>query len=546
MVSSSIHWFRKGLRLHDNPALVEAVSSTDRVFPLFVMDPWFAKPDKIGGNRYEFLLQSLRDLDESLREIGTRLYVVKGKPDEQIPRLCKKWDVSLVTFEKDSEPYAVARDAAISNFCTGQGIKTATFCSHTLYEPSIYIDFNKGDVPKSYQSFNTIFAKLSSSSSSTSALRKPISAPTAIKTPFVDNSEIFDVPTLTEMGYPPLPQPLKFPGGEKEALRRLKQTILDRPEWAANFDKPKTSPNALEPTTSVLSPYLKFGCLSSSHMYHILADIYSKRKHSSPPVSFHGQLLWREFFYMHSVGTPNFDKMLGNPAVKQIPWGTDEEKLLAWKEGRTGFPFIDAIMTQLRVEGWIHHLARHAVACFLTRGDLWQHWEEGAAVFDLYLLDADWALNNANWQWLSCSNFFYQFFRCYSPVAFGKKTDPSGAYIRKWVPILAKYPDKFIYEPWMAPKESQKAWGCVIGKDYPSPICDHATVSKQNMGRLKDAYDAMKAKGGGGSIKSSVSDDSDGVGGKRKGNSSTSTGASASKESKKDISTYFEKKSKKS
>ena len=168
MVSSSIHWFRKGLRLHDNPALVEAVSSTDRVFPLFVMDPWFAKPDKIGGNRYEFLLQSLRDLDESLREIGTRLYVVKGKPDEQIPRLCKKWDVSLVTFEKDSEPYAVARDAAISNFCTGQGIKTATFCSHTLYEPSIYIDFNKGDVPKSYQSFNTIFAKLSSSSSSSS------------------------------------------------------------------------------------------------------------------------------------------------------------------------------------------------------------------------------------------------------------------------------------------------------------------------------------------------------------------------------------------
>ena len=123
--------------------------------------------------------------------------------------------------------------------------------------------------------------------------------------------------------------------------------------------------------------------------------------------------------------------MLGNPAVKQIPWGTDEEKLLAWKEGRTGFPFIDAIMTQLRVEGWIHHLARHAVACFLTRGDLWQHWEEGAAVFDLYLLDADWALNNANWQWLSCSNFFYQFFRCYSPVAFGKKTDPSCAYIRK-------------------------------------------------------------------------------------------------------------------
>jgi len=82
--------------------------------------------------------------------------------------------------------------------------------------------------------------------------------------------------------------------------------------------------------------------------------------------------------------------------------------LQAWKNGRTGYPYIDAIMTQLRLEGWIHHLARHSVACFLTRGDLWQSWEDGAKVFDLYLLDADWALNNANWQWLSCSNFFYQ------------------------------------------------------------------------------------------------------------------------------------------
>ena len=108
-----------------------------------------------------------------------------------------------------------------------------------------------------------------------------------------------------------------------------------------------------------------------------------------------------------------------------------QDKLERWSTAKTGYPFIDAVMTQLRTEGWIHHLGRHAVACFLTRGDLWVSWEEGVRVFDRHLIDADWSLNACNWMWLSCSAFFHQYFRCYSPVAFGRKTDPQGEYIRK-------------------------------------------------------------------------------------------------------------------
>jgi cryptochrome len=174
----------------------------------------------------------------------------------------------------------------------------------------------------------------------------------------------------------------------------------------------------------------------------------------------------------------------------EIPWDDDPELLAAWKEGRTGYPFIDAAMTQLRQTGWIHHLARHAVACFLTRGDLWQSWERGAAVFEEYLIDADWSINNFNWQWLSCSAHFYQYFRCYSPVAFGKKTDPNGDYIRKWLPIFKDMPAKYIYEPWEAPVAIQQKCGVVIGETYPHPIVDHKTISKSNMGRMKEAYDA--------------------------------------------------------
>lgn len=109
-------------------------------------------------------------------------------------------------------------------------------------------------------------------------------------------------------------------------------------------------------------------------------------------------------------------------------------------------------------------------------------------MFDLFLLDDDWALNNANWQWLSCSNFFYQYFRCYSPVAFGKKTDPDGSYIKKWIPQLRNIPQKYIYEPWTAPLDVQQRANCIIGRDYPSPIVDHSEASKLNMSKMKEAY----------------------------------------------------------
>ena len=154
-------------------------------------------------------------------------------------------------------------------------------------------------------------------------------------------------------------------------------------------------------------------------------------------------------------------------------------------------------MRQLANEGWIHHLGRHAVACFLTRGDLWQSWEVGAKHFEAQLLDADYALNGFNWLWLSCSGFFYQYFRCYSPIAFQKKNDPHGSYVRKHIPELKDVPVKYIYEPWEAPPSVLQKAGVVLGKTYPRPIVDHATISKENMARMKGAYAAYKAKNGG-------------------------------------------------
>jgi len=285
-------------------------------------------------------------------------------------------------------------------------------------------------------------------------------------------------------------KPPVWQGGETEALSRLERH-LERKAWVASFGRPKMTPQSLLASQTGLSPYLRFGCLSTRLFYHALSDLYRKIKKCEPPLSLHGQLLWREFFYCAAAKNPNFDKMTGNPICVQIPWDNNNEALAKWANAHTGFPWIDAIMTQLREEGWIHHLARHAVACFLTRGDLWVSWEEGLKVFDELLLDADWSVNAGTWLWLSCSSFFQQFFHCYCPVRFGRKADANGDFIRKYLPALKNFPTRYIHEPWTAPEAVQKSAKCIIGEDYPKPMCNHAYVSKLNMERMKAVYSQL-------------------------------------------------------
>lgn len=490
MTTAAIHWFRKCLRLHDNPALLEACKSS-RIYPVFILDSKFSNPDVMGVNRYNFLLECLTDLDESLRSLGSQLYVVRGKAEEKIPYLVTKWSISLLSFESDYGPYARERDSCITTLLKSRGVKVTQHPSLTLHDPEYYFAASKGKNPLSYQSFVNLFNTLVSP-------RKDIAPPLKCDFPLKNDNETtedYGIPSLATMGYL-TPPTTKFHGGETEALKRLEATITSQPSWVLSFEKPNTSPNSLEPSTTVLSPYLAMGCISVSKMYHEIAGIYqASRNHSQPPVSLHGQLLWREFFYLCSITTPNFNKMVGNSLCKQIDWERNPVLIAAWREGRTGYPFIDAIMTQLRTDGWIHHLARHAVACFLTRGDLYQHWEEGLKVFEQLLLDGDYALNCANWQWLSCSRFFHQYHRVYSPIVFGKKTDPNGDYIRKWLPQLANFPKQYIFEPWTATATQQQQWGCVVGRDYPAPIVQHQVASKDNIARIARAYAAQKLMG---------------------------------------------------
>lgn len=175
-----------------------------------------------------------------------------------------------------------------------------------------------------------------------------------------------------------------------------------------------------------------------------------------------------------------------------------------WKAGATGFPWIDALMRQLRQTGWVEHLGRHALACFLTRGGCYVHWERGAEVFEEFLIDHEIACNAGNWMWLSCAAFFAQFYRCYSPVAFPKKWDKDGAFVRRWIPELENYDKKYVYEPWKAPIADQKRWGCRVeeydegvhggdkgkegAKSYPKPMFDFNERRQICIDAIKKAY----------------------------------------------------------
>lgn len=362
----------------------------------------------------------------------------------------------------------------------------------------------------------------------------------------------FSVETLAELGFPEDEATTPYRGGETNALRELDDVMRDV-EYAATFRKPQTSPAALEPSTTLLSPYLHFGALSCRLFYHRAqeaVDAYNKKakgssKAATPPESLTGQLLFRDMYFAAQAALGHaMTQTACNPQVRFVPWHLPSKMTHAsdpsspsakpktgpvgdkthpiekvtipgtyevdsqeaetwfqrWATGTTGFPWIDALMRQLRREGWIHHLGRHSVACFLTRGGCYVHWERGADVFSELLLDHEPACNAGNWQWLSCTAFFAQYYRCYSPVSFPQKWDKEGQFVRKWVPELKDLGTKYIYEPWKAPIADLKKAGVKlvefpgVGKEmpkgtYPKPMFDFGERRKICIASLKKAYE---------------------------------------------------------
>ncbi|OCT94322.1 cryptochrome-1 isoform X2 [Xenopus laevis] len=491
MPHRTIHIFRKGLRLHDNPTLVAALETSDIIYPVYILDKNFMTSSSvIGSKRWNFLLQSIEDLHCNLQKLNSCLFVIQGDYQSVLREHVQKWHITQVTFDLEIEPYYKGMDERIRAMGQELGFDVVSKVAHTLYDVKSILALNYGKPPLTYKNFLRVLSVLGDPDKPARQITLEDFIKCTTPTEFAAE-EYYRIPKPEDLGICRDCAP-NWKGGESEALCRLEQH-LEKQGWVANFQKPQTVPNSLLPSTTGLSPYFSFGCLSARVFYHRLSNIYAQSKnHSLPPVSLQGQLLWREFFYTAASSTPNFTHMVGNPICLQIEWYKNEEQLQKWREGKTGFPWIDAIMAQLHEEGWIHHLARHAVACFLTRGDLWISWEEGMKVFEELLLDADYSINAGNWMWLSASAFFHHYTRIFCPVRFGRRTDPEGNYIRKYLPVLKNFPAKYIYAPWTAPEEIQKQSGCLIGKDYPLPMVDHTTASEHNLQLMRLVREAQQ------------------------------------------------------
>ncbi|KAK5995718.1 Cryptochrome-2 [Cladobotryum mycophilum] len=510
-----IYWFRTDLRLHDSPALKAALDLEPDVFwPIFTLD---CQND---------LSMSITKLNEK-----SKLFVLREAPQTLFPKLFKAWKPTHLVFEKDTDAYARSRDDAVMQAAQEAGVQVVVRSGRTLWDSD---------------------RVLQAAGKRVGSIARPLSAPTSLPDPGEMPVEFerdepktgpdlnagnrsgrdtgyvniagpngdFAIETMEELGFPSATTPHR--GGETIALERL-DGIIKNEKYTATFKKPQTSPAQFEPqSTTLLSPFLHFGALSVRLFYWSVQDVVDSygRASSTPPESLTGQLFFRDMYFAAQAALgQSFAQTAMNPYCRFIPWHlpskrdpetgvvtggyhVDDEQADAWfkrwKHGVTGFPWIDALMRQLKEEGWIHHLGRHSVACFLTRGGCYVDWERGAEVFEEWLIDHEPACNAGNWQWLACVAFFAQYYRCYSPVSFGQKWDKNGDFIRRWVPELKGMDAMFIYEPWKAPLQDQRMAGVRITGDglthqekgtYPKPMFDFNERRGICMSAMKKAYE---------------------------------------------------------
>ncbi|MCP9438747.1 MAG: DNA photolyase family protein [Nitrospira sp.] len=462
-----IVWFRRDLRLADQPALSAACYECDEVIPLFVFDDPLLRSREFGAACVNFMLGSLRELAASLADRGLTLEWRRGEPVEEVVRAAQEWKADVVYWNRDYEPRAVIRDRQVQQKLKQMGVIVRTFKDHVVFE-SQEIRGSTGEPLQRYSAYRARWWAQWHTTRPT-AISTPTSL-TASKQAAMPPSG--PLPSADELGYESL-SPWIEPG-ERQAWKRLRQFCegpLHRYGTGRNIPGSDGS--------SQLSPHFRFGTISPrAAILAALQTLRQKRGDRSRPdvLIWIDELIWREFFqqvlaeFPHVISGP-FRRGV-SPPVREP--GHERDRLFhAWCEGRTGYPIVDAGMRQLKQTGWMHNRVRMIVASFLVK-DLRIDWQSGERYFMAHLLDADVAANNGNWQWCaSTGTDSMQGSRIFNPTLQSKKFDPEGLYIRRYVPELASVPTANIHEPHLMSLGEQEDARCRIGIDYPAPIVDH-------------------------------------------------------------------------
>jgi deoxyribodipyrimidine photo-lyase len=439
----NIIWFRRDLRIGDHPALLEAIKNSDEIVPLFILDK--SQIAEAGAKLLAYMGQSLRALDESL---GNKLHIIEGDQVEILKDLIARYNVKEVHISDEYERYGAARDARVE----AAGIPLIRTGSPYAVKPGRVVKPSDATPYRVYTPFYRAWR--------THGYRGPVAAPKDIKAP---------TPPAEYRNFPDFPFPdgvHVIEAGEAAALRRFKEFKkkgLDSYDENRNF--------ASIDGTSKMSTYLKFGEI---HPRTLLDGLDETKAQDT----FRKEIAWREFYADVLFNNPDTDTEYYAPRFKEMRYDKPGKQFKAWCEGKTGYPFVDAAMRQLLVEGWMHNRTRMVVASFLVK-DLHLEWQLGERFFAEHLVDYDVASNAHGWQWTAGTGTDASpYYRVFNPIEQGRRFDENGDYIRRYVPELAHLSAAEIHEPWLFLDG--------YSHGYVERVVDHAVERIESLERLKE------------------------------------------------------------
>lgn len=474
-----ILWFRRDLRLHDNHALVAAVSSGRPVVPLFILEEGNDGAMPYGAAQAWWLHRSLERLAERLEARGSRLILRRGRAADTVFAIAAETGAAAVFWNRRHDACGIEIDSALKAGLRGRGIDAQSFAGQLLHDPTRL----KTKTGGSYKVFTPFWRALQQDGEPDT----PIDAPKSVLAPerFPASDRLDDWSLL-----PTRPDWASRFGevwtpGEDGAQARLSDFVGDR---IGDYDRARDFP-AID-GTSQLSPHLAFGEISPAVLWHA-ARLNDGSRGTEGVVTFRKELAWRDFSYHLLYHHRKLDRENIDRRFDAFEWRQDDGYFAAWTRGMTGYPIVDAGMRQLWKHGYMHNRVRMIAASFLIK-DLLIDWRRGEQWFRDTLLDADPASNAASWQWVAgCGADAAPFFRIFNPVLQGEKFDPDGAYVKTFVPELAEMPAKYVHRPFEAPAPILKQAGVALGTDYPQPLVDHRAARDraiQAFARIKGGH----------------------------------------------------------
>jgi deoxyribodipyrimidine photo-lyase len=442
-------WMRRSLRVQDHTPLWNAVQDAEEVIPVVCLKEQYPGSSLRG----EFLKSVIRDCDDRLHRLGSRLFVRTGDPAKEIPSVAAAHGAEAVYAVRVYDPASLRRDRDLARELRKMGTELVTWKDSVLVEGGEVVS-SSGAPYRLFSPYRRAWLERSPDLLPVLPDLRKISSPE----PREGDLSLDRLPGFRAVG----------PGrGESAASQRLDAFVRN----GLRLYKRRRDLPGLD-GTSRLSPYLASGAISIRRVFHQARGTRAVASEGS--ALFQSELIWREFYYqiLH-----HFPSVLTSPfrrEMQRISWRVDRRLFAKWCRGETGFPIVDAGMRQLLIEGWMHNRVRMIVASFLTK-DLHLDWRWGERYFMTRLIDADLASNNGGWQWSAGTGTDASpWFRIFNPSVQGERFDPDGTYVRKFIPELSAVPKRAVHRPWILTALEQKESGCILGRHYPRPILDHA------------------------------------------------------------------------